>query len=470
MGISTGMRAPDAEALARQNQLLLLPYRPQTDLRALQKIASECQCFSPFVALENAEQPAALMLDVKGIVPLWGSTQEQAELRLLEQIDQWSQEKGLRAEIAIASTTALAWAASHFADSLAGTIKDQRVIPSNCPKEVTSKLPVESLRIDKKVSETLISLGIERVGQLLSIPKASLRSRFGPHLLWRLDQLLGDAPEPLSFYEPEAPLAMEYPFETAVKNEDVLEAVLASLLQRLTQELEARSIGALHFRITYFLDDTHERSASEQLDIRLLRPTQCSKELAELAALQIPRLQLSQAVSTIRVDILKSSPLEIRQRKLFEDEAQQNPYELALLINRLACRIGTQRVLRVEKKASHDPQRILCFLPAIDFEPRPYRLTNLRAERLRRFPLLFRRKTKQHIQVETDCDKMPSEVLMVGWQKVVRCGGPERVETGWWRGTGLRYDSYWIELCDGSRLWLDFDRRTRQWHLSGEFF
>lgn len=464
------MRTPDAEALAGANQLAVLPYRLQNDQRALQKLASECQRFSPFVALENAKEPSALMLEVKGLAPLWGATQEQGELRLLQTVDRWSKEKSLTVSTASASTPGLAWAAAHFSEWLPCIDQDRRIIPTGSCREIAKQLPVESLRIDESATKTLQSLGIESIGQLLSLPKTSLRSRFGPALLWRLDQLLGDAPEPLSFYESNQPLVAQWPFETAVRNGDVLESVLGRLLERLTQILAHRQCGALRVKILYFLDASRHEPSSKRIELRLFRPTTCPTELAELAALQIAELHFSHAVKTIRVQIVENAPLEVRQRKLFDDELRQNSHELALLVNRLSSQVGSNRVLRIEKQASHDPRRRFRHLPATEFEAKPYRLTTQQTKRLRRFPLAFDGEQSQPIQVKTLSDNTPAAILWKGWQKVVHAWGPERVETGWWRGRGFRHDAFWVELTDGSRLWLNFDRGSQQWRLAGEFF
>ncbi|MEM9354843.1 MAG: DNA polymerase Y family protein [Pseudomonadota bacterium] len=469
-GICSGMRTPDAEALAGANQLTVLHYRPQSDHRALEQLASECQRFSPFVALENAEEPSSLMLEVKGLSPLWAETQEQGELELLHAVDRWGSEKRLNVFGAIASTPGLAWAAAHFTEWLPGVDDESRIIPADSGSEIAQQLPVESLRIEEPTIETLHSLGIESIGQLLLLPKMSLRSRFGPELLRRLDQLLGDAPEPLSYYESDQPLVVQWPFETAVTNGGVLESVLGRLLERLTQILVQRQCGVLRVRIFYYLEASRHEPTTKRIELRLFRPTTCPKELAELAALQIAELHFSHAVKTIRVQIVETAPLEIRQRKLFDDESRQNTHELALLVNRLSSRIGSNRVLRIEKQSSHDPRRSFRYLPATEFEAKPYRLTAQQIEHLRRFPLALHGDQSQSIQVKTLSDNTPAAILRQGWQKVVHTWGPERVETGWWRGRGFRRDAYWIELTDGSRLWLNFDRRSRQWRLAGEFF
>ena len=53
--------------------------------------------------------------------------------------------------------------------------------------------------------------------------------------------------------------------------------------------------------------------------------------------------------------------------------------------------------------------------------------------------------------------------------RVIRFWGPERIETGWWRGRSIRRDYYRVETDRGTRFWL-FRRLTDgHWFLHGEF-
>ena len=47
--------------------------------------------------------------------------------------------------------------------------------------------------------------------------------------------------------------------------------------------------------------------------------------------------------------------------------------------------------------------------------------------------------------------------------------GPERIETGWWRGPHTRRDYYRIRTRNGQRLWIFQNRDTNRWFLHGWF-
>ncbi len=52
---------------------------------------------------------------------------------------------------------------------------------------------------------------------------------------------------------------------------------------------------------------------------------------------------------------------------------------------------------------------------------------------------------------------------------MVRITGPERIETGWWRGPDAKRDYYRLDLANGAALWAFIDRDTGGWFLHGLF-
>lgn len=66
--------------------------------------------------------------------------------------------------------------------------------------------------------------------------------------------------------------------------------------------------------------------------------------------------------------------------------------------------------------------------------------------------------------------RCPPGVLGAGETlRVERRWGPERIETGWWRGPTVRRDYYRVEATNGLRLWLFRDRADGRWFLHGVF-
>ena len=52
---------------------------------------------------------------------------------------------------------------------------------------------------------------------------------------------------------------------------------------------------------------------------------------------------------------------------------------------------------------------------------------------------------------------------------VARWWGPERIETGWWRGGDVRRDYYLVETAAGAQFWLFRTLGPQTWFVHGEF-
>jgi protein ImuB len=53
--------------------------------------------------------------------------------------------------------------------------------------------------------------------------------------------------------------------------------------------------------------------------------------------------------------------------------------------------------------------------------------------------------------------------------RIAATWGPERIETGWWRGRPVGRDYYCVETQSGRRFWLFRRLRDDKWFLHGTF-
>jgi protein ImuB len=53
--------------------------------------------------------------------------------------------------------------------------------------------------------------------------------------------------------------------------------------------------------------------------------------------------------------------------------------------------------------------------------------------------------------------------------RIVQSWGPERIETGWWRGSHIGRDYYRVETTAGCRYWLFRRLGDGRWFLQGTF-
>jgi protein ImuB len=64
----------------------------------------------------------------------------------------------------------------------------------------------------------------------------------------------------------------------------------------------------------------------------------------------------------------------------------------------------------------------------------------------------------------------PRQFCLAGKQyRLARHWGPERIETGWWRGQSAGRDYFRVETATGSRYWLFRRLRDGKWFLHGTF-
>jgi len=162
----------------------------------------------------------------------------------------------------------------------------------------------------------------------------------------------------------------------------------------------------------------------------------------------------------VRLAVLRAEPLTPAQVSL--DGRAVEEEEVAALIDRLAVRLGRERVLRFLERDTHDPARASTLVPAADPPAIPYarRPAPARAEGRPRPLTLF--DPPQPIEALAEVPDGPP--LRFRWRRVVhevaRAEGPERIAPEWWRdwrpmGEGApTRDYYRVENREGRRFWL----------------
>src|SRR5260370_42029397 len=100
------------------------PHDCRPDCAALRQLAVLCQQFTPLVALEEAEQPTSLLLDITGCGPVFGG--EEALARKV--VDAFSH-RGYAVRVAIADTVGTAWALAHAFSRPGSSLKTVIVAP-----------------------------------------------------------------------------------------------------------------------------------------------------------------------------------------------------------------------------------------------------------------------------------------------------------------------------------------------------
>ncbi len=220
------------------------------------------------------------------------------------------------------------------------------------------------------------------------------------------------------------------------------------------------------------------------------------------------------------------------QRELFDENPRQDDRELAHLVNRLACRLGRVHVTTPVVRRGAQPEQAFRFVPLLDrprrrsssgdalagmpvlarplqlFSPplwlqpepptsepplpgevgrdrasgdssvRPVRKSDAGGShpvdpfadwnREDHPPALLRRVRRSDDR--SGANRSASRgALVPDVMRIVRDWGPERIETGWWRGPTTRRDYWRVETETHQQFWVFRDLRTGRWYLHGTF-
>jgi protein ImuB len=294
---------------------------------------------------------------------------------------------------------------------------------------------------------------------MMNLPRSEVALRFGREVLLRLDQALGDVPEilrPERFVEP---VAACWEFEDATAQRWVLDKVFERLLQEMLDRIAPQQLGIER------LDCELRTTSKEQVpfSVGLLQPSDSLRHLMELTGLQLEKLRLPAEVDQLKLRAMVA-PRTWRQGRIFEVNRRNTREEFQALIERLSNRVGEKSVLRAYLRPEAQPELSWGYVPW---------LGNRIPDQLGRSSGALARPVdvpRSPAPVHVEIDDRPTRMV---WRErsyvVVRSWGPERIETGWWRGRDVRRDYYRIEVEGGRRFWLFQDLVQGEWYLHGVY-
>lgn len=446
-GITPGMLLADARAL--YPALTVLDDKPGLDRQLLDRIAEWCIRFTP---VSSPDPPAGVLLEASGCCHLWGG--EDAYLKdILNRLTQ----RGYAVRAAIADTVGTAWALARYGKKQIAENGTQRV--------VLSELPVSSLRLEADAVVRLHKLGLRQVGDVLNLPRTSLRRRFGPGFLLRLQQALGDVEEGLTPVYPEAPYQERLPCIEPIVTRTGIEIALHRLLTTLCSRLrgEGKGLRAAFFRI-YRLD-----GGAQGIEIGTNRPSQNEEHLFQLFSLKLSDLQPAEGIELFLLEATMVEEQKPLQEQLWTTNATLQHHLVAELLDRLAGKLGLETIQRFLPAEHWWPER--SFQPAASLSEEPS--TEWKLDRPRPLQLLS---PPVKIDVTAPVPDYPPMLFRYKNQvhKIVSADGPERIEQEWWVQEGEHRDYYAVEDEAGRRYWLFRlghynSEKAAEWFLHGFF-
>lgn len=454
-GVRLGMTLAHARALLKEAPVVA-PCEAENDeagLRALARYVS--RRWSPTV---SADPPGGLLCEITGCEHLFGG-----ERRLVRSLIRALASLGVTARTAIAPSVGAAWALarySHQPHSAIDTGEERRAI---------APLPVQALRLSPAVVESLREVGVERIGQLLALPRSALPARYGTEVLLRIDQALGDAFEPVLRIPDEERFSASMTLEGGTTRLESVQLALRATLTDLCGQLEQRELGLR--RLTAVVTRLDAQDA--ELIVQVSRPTREVKHLWTLLCPKTERLNLGSGVEgiTLRAELVVRMPHTQRTLDRGRSDSPVDEAGFAAMLDTIGNRIGAAQVKRAMLLQSYRPERAADFV-----EPAAVRAWDTARERSLGRPrpsrLLAEPFEIQVMAMSPDgpvlqISGLPDLAGRAGNRIITTSIGPERLGGEWWRRREATRDYFRVQDHDGSWLWIFRDVPSGAWFVHG---
>ena len=481
-GLSHGQ--PLRDALAMYPDLITRLQNRQLEARFLASLRRWASKFSPWVA---EEIPNALVIDLTGCAHLFGG-----ELGVIQQVELDCLNLGLSVHIGMADTKGAAWALARYAGQPLGLSRTGDAIDQEAPatrsravkrrnwerggqpprlqssqggfariaapgftQQALAPLPVAALRLEDHVITSLNRLGLRRVENLMDQPRAAIARRFGKGTIYRMDQALGVAPEPISPAKQSLHLACRLTLPEPIGLIEDMLAALDKLLPRLAASLTAKGRGVRRLRLEAYRTD----QTMQSVEVGLARPSADVARIRSLLVIKLESIKAEFGIDVLRVVAAQTEPIYAHQHKgkieagpAVAARLSQNT-ELDDLIGKLGARIGLEAITRLHPGDSHIPEKAAQVLAAAWSMPQIDWPIVLRAR-----PLIY---FQPEPVVAAGVPKVPLHFKWRGQSHELQSAqGPERIAPEWWleeRAWRNGTRDYWrVVTKSGDRLWLYF--------------
>jgi protein ImuB len=440
-GIREGQAVAAAKALV--GALRVLERHPAGEQEALERLAAWAGQFTPMVSVE----PQGIVMEVESTVGLF-----HGHAKLTACIRQGIRELGFRAAIGLAPTPL---AARLFARAEVQGRAVRSCLALAELGERAGELPLFLLDLPGRTLARLTDLGLLRVRDLLELPSEGLAKRFGPELVASLERLMGRVPDPREPYR--APPRLRSRLELPAQAEGV-EALLFAL-KRLLVEFEGalRGRGAGVQRLVLALE--HGRKPRTRLLLEFASAEREADFILALAREKLGRLALPAATLALelRADVLL--PYSPRDGTWLPG-AKEQALDRERLVERLAARIGADRIFGLALADDHRPEKDWARAGALTAS-KPGRAPSVAHASASPRPTWLLKRPHRLISRE-GVPTLQGDLLLQS--------GPERIEAGWWDGEEVRRDYFVARGTRGEAFWIFREHRDPcSWYLHGVF-
>lgn len=428
-GLSPGM--PVAQACALCPPLALQTRDRAAEEALLERLANFSYGLTPRVVVK----PTGVLMNFTDDLSPVGDAPA-----LISQVTSYLQHLGCQAHVALAPTALGAWV---FACANARSLWTH----NDAWRLALRSLSWGYLPLSKPVYEACADLGLSLIGELLDLPRAGLRRRFGLDVVHTLERLMGERPEINSYWVPPSVFRSRVPLPFPVGTEDAILFYIEGIATNLSDLMRRRDAYVRQFTVAMGCED--QTALSEEFT--LARPERDAAVLTRLVRERLFRRKTHSGVVWISFEAPFEANTEGNLSFWREQESQEQ--EIKGLLNRLRARLGNEAVRIVSWYPDHRPERaaVEASWPSPKY---PYQRDHGRATHP-----LWLVDPPHPLAVVDDVPQLSGPLHLVG--------DPERLETGWWDGPASR--EYFVAVnARAERLWI-FRSPDGRWFLQGYF-
>ena len=443
LGVEPGMSASAAATLAPQVQQL--PRDETREAEFVRALALALSRYTPNVVLLND----GVLLEASASLRLFGGMRS-----LMRQVRSTARDCAAHARFGLAPTAMAASLFSHHGLRACGRPRMQRLLDA---------LPLATALdglAQPRLAELLQGIGCRTLGEVRALPRAGLKKRGGGELLALLDRAHGDTPDPRAWFEPPERFAMA--LELMHRADDAAQLVFAAqrLVQPLAGWLSSQWLAASRLRLKL----RHERGRRNavgadigELRLELGAPSRDAAQIMTLLRERLQRHQLAAPVYAIELQLDEAVSSAGTAGQLLPDPGQA-AQEFQALLDRLASRLGADRVQRLALAEDHRPERA-SVATATTTGPGGHRGSGFSSGRTPVWLL------PQPLRLNE------REGRPVHGSPLTLLGRGERIESGWFDGDLICRDYHVAEGEDRRLRWIYSERHGTEiaWYLHGLF-
>jgi protein ImuB len=476
LGVEVGMSAASASSLVSgEGGLQVFTRSAAREAAQLQRLALALARFTPSLVV----QADGALLEVAASLRLFGGARA-----LWRAVREAARAGGVQSLRMAAAPTATAAAVLARAEPASPALRRLNV------HQRLDALPLaaaaQAWQIEPRLVALLHGIGCRTLGDVRRLPRTGAQRRGAAALLGAIARAHGEAPDPQPWFVP--PHSFEMGLELLHRADDA--AMLVFAMQRLVQPLAGwlaqQWLAAA--RLTLVLrHETSARRALPDTPITLAfgDPTRDAAQITLLLRERLQRTELPAPVYALVLRLDEAVSHAGREAALWRDAGTGSGEAARALFDRLAARLGAERVRRPVLVADHRPERAMKFVPvqiSVRAEPvfrqaqddrntaaprrgfdklspnGPGRANGMRPTWLLPEPLRLQE------------DAIFGRPLHQG-APLTLSGRAERIEAGWFDEALISRDYHVAQAKDQRWLWVFRERRgdTAHWYLHGVF-